>query len=308
MTDQRRILSVPTPKGDQRSDREVLLETNRLVHALADRGAKTLQEIEHAIYIIDRPLTELDLSERTKEALIAAGMGTVRALLRESQGSLIGLPAIGRLALSEIREALVTHGLRLADAQVKACEVRSAPEHSDTDVVRVSAPALNREILPLQTEAEKVSLMQGGSGIVKGDLVRHPKRDEWGVGQVRKVTGDGAATIVFEQVGEKTLLLRHVDLIRIGHANVSSPDPLQPAGFNQDENAGCEGAKVVCSNCGQPTLFTEQSSAERCALGWCNACFTQSKRTFSDSVTGEKRYFDDLRTVDGIKHRYFSPK
>ena len=37
---------------------------------------------------------------------------------------------------------------------------------------------------------------------------------------------------------------------------------------------------------------------------WCDPCFKHSQRTFEDKQTGEKRYYDELRTIDGIKIRY----
>ena len=65
--------------------------------------------------------------------------------------------------------------------------------------------------------------------------------------------------------------------------------------------------KTLCKNCGQSTTFGETADVQRVKLGWCNPCFKQSQRTFEDKDSGERRYYDDLRTIDGIKSRY-SPK
>ena len=65
--------------------------------------------------------------------------------------------------------------------------------------------------------------------------------------------------------------------------------------------------KTLCKNCGQPTTFGETADQKRVEMGWCNPCFTHSQRTFMDKESGAKRYYDDLRTIDGIKSR-FSPK
>jgi hypothetical protein len=65
--------------------------------------------------------------------------------------------------------------------------------------------------------------------------------------------------------------------------------------------------RALCKNCGQPTTFGARAQLERVKRGWCGECFVQSQRTFDDPETGEKRYYDDLRTIDGIKSR-FSPK
>ena len=66
-------------------------------------------------------------------------------------------------------------------------------------------------------------------------------------------------------------------------------------------------AKTLCKNCGQPTTFGDIADYERVKLGWCNPCFKHSQRTFVDKDTGTTKYYDELRTVDGIKSRY-SPK
>jgi hypothetical protein len=305
MTDQRRILTIQAPKGDQRSDREVLLETNRLVHALAAKGAKTLEEIEHAIYIINQPITVLELSERTTKAMIEAEIATVRALLQESQTSLIRHPALGRLALREIAEVLAMHGLRLADTEPAPFERKQPKVPMETRKGMERSSQQTRE-----TKTEPIEWKRSSSGrfdIRKGDLVRHPKKEDWGVGQVRNVTDDGVATITFERVGEKSISMRHVDMVHIGRSAAVADEPAQSAAKARPEMP-IDGSKVLCSNCGQPTVFTENSSPQRYALGWCDACFKHSQRTFSDKVTGETRYFDELRTIDGIRHRYYSPK
>lgn len=65
--------------------------------------------------------------------------------------------------------------------------------------------------------------------------------------------------------------------------------------------------KILCKNCGQSTSFGETAGLERVKLGWCNPCYKHSQRTFKDKHTGEKHFYDELRTIDGIKSRY-SPK
>lgn len=62
--------------------------------------------------------------------------------------------------------------------------------------------------------------------------------------------------------------------------------------------------KVLCTNCGAPTQFGETANPKRHQLGWCEPCFKHSQRTFKDETTGETRYIDEFRTIDGIKSRY----
>ncbi len=51
-----------------------------------------------------------------------------------------------------------------------------------------------------------------------GALVRHPERDDWGIGQVQSVIGQ-RVTVNFEHAGKQVIDTRHVRLAYIG------PDP-----------------------------------------------------------------------------------
>ena len=51
-----------------------------------------------------------------------------------------------------------------------------------------------------------------------GALVRHPERDDWGIGQVQSVIGQ-RVTVNFEHAGKTTINAEQVALIYIG------PDP-----------------------------------------------------------------------------------
>lgn len=282
---------------DQRSDREVILETNRLVQKMALRGAKTLVELEHAMKMIVQPTSALDLSSRTAAALVSAGIVTVRDLLAQTPMSLLQYESIGRFARNEIIEVLSVHGLRLANSD----PVDQMQPHSANSL------ASQEHIKPAPDTATKCSEPSppplSDTPLRKGDVVSHPTKPDWGVGRVQSVTADGVAKILFVEVGEKNISTEAIQLTKLQH-QLNAP-PLQLT-----ENVSCEPppGKVLCTNCGQPTLFTDNASPERHALGWCDACFKHSKRTFKDSVTGETRYFDELRTVEGIKHKYYSPK
>lgn len=139
----------------------------------------------------------------------------------------------------------------------------------------------------------------------KGDRVRHPKRLEWGIGQVLADSSGGSVKIFFERAGEKAISLDFVQPVKLlgddaGSAILDSLD-FSDAGPKYSKG------KVACKNCGAPTQFGDTANPTRFRLGWCEPCFKHSLRTFEDKQTGEKRYFDELRTIDGIKNRY-SPK
>ena len=139
----------------------------------------------------------------------------------------------------------------------------------------------------------------------KGDRVRHPKRLEWGVGQVLADSSGGPVKIFFERAGEKVISLDFVQPVKLVGDDAASAI-LDSLDFSDAGSKSSKG-KVACKNCGAPTQFGDTANPTRFRLGWCEPCFKHSLRTFEDKQTGEKRYFDELRTIDGIKNRY-SPK
>jgi hypothetical protein len=139
----------------------------------------------------------------------------------------------------------------------------------------------------------------------KGERVRHPKKPDWGVGQVLADSSGGSVKIFFERAGEKVIALDVVPPAKLVGGDGSSAI-LDSLDFSDAGSKNSRG-KVACKNCGAPTQFGETANPTRFRLGWCEPCFKHSLRMFEDKQTGEKRYFDELRTIDGIKNRY-SPK
>ena len=139
----------------------------------------------------------------------------------------------------------------------------------------------------------------------EGERVKHPKKLDWGVGRVLANSSGGSVRIFFTHAGEKTIALDVVQPLRLS-GDAAASVILDSLDFSVADSTDSNG-KVVCKNCGAPTQFGESANPKRFRLGWCDPCFKHSMRTFEDKQTGEKRYFDELRTIDGIKSRY-SPK
>ncbi len=136
----------------------------------------------------------------------------------------------------------------------------------------------------------------------KGDRVQHPKKPDWGIGQVLADSTDGTVRIFFTHVGEKTISLDFVQPEKLS-GDAASSLVLDQLTRTETQPRDAKG-KVLCANCGAPTQFGETANPTRYRLGWCDPCFKHSQRTFEDKSTGEKRYYDELRTIDGIKSRY----
>ena len=137
-----------------------------------------------------------------------------------------------------------------------------------------------------------------------GDRVWHPKKPEWGKGEVIEDSG-ATLTIWFEGVGEKKLSLDFVKPLKLRPSEAVSA-ALDAKPWNEAKELSA-GGNPLCKNCGQPTQFGERADQRRVELGWCDPCFKHSQRTFVEKETGKIRYYDELRTIDGIKSRW-SPK
>lgn len=301
----RTILTLPKCQDEQRSEREILLETHHLVQQLALQSAKTLEELERAMLVVDQSIAFLGLSARAEQALSSIGITTVRQLLLRTPTNIVHKEKIGRVARNEIVETLAVHGLRLACVE-RPCEKSRCVDDSGNEPPVQSEKSLMAAVSAPITGPQPVVMVCDSSeseALREGDLVRHPVKPDWGAGQILSITSDGYAAVRFSQVGEKHISLKHVSLERIPHSAEATPTSSEINGPQW-----VQPSKVLCTNCGQPTYFTDNASAKRHELGWCDSCFKQSQRTFKDGVTGETRYFDELRTIDGLSHRWFRPK
>lgn len=135
----------------------------------------------------------------------------------------------------------------------------------------------------------------------KGDRVSHPKKSDWGIGQVLVDSTDGSVQIFFTHAGEKTISLDFVRPEKLS-GDTASSHILDQLVLMARPTKYAKG-KVVCTNCGAPTPAV-RANPKRYGLGWCEPCFKHSQRTFEDKQTGEKRYYDELRMIDGIKNPY----
>ncbi len=136
----------------------------------------------------------------------------------------------------------------------------------------------------------------------KGERVKHPKKGDWGIGQVLADSAGGAVKVFFAHAGEKAIALDFIQPVKVSGEEAVSVI-LDSLDFSDTE---CKD-KVACKNCGGPTQFGATSNPKRFSLGWCEPCFRHSQRTFQDNTTGDTHYYDEFRTIDGIKSRY-SPK
>lgn len=73
----------------------------------------------------------------------------------------------------------------------------------------------------------------------KGDRVKHPKKPDWGIGQVLADSTGGTVRIFFTHAGEKTMSLDFVQPEKLSGDAASSPI-LGPVESGRAAHQGCE--------------------------------------------------------------------
>lgn len=164
---------------------------------------------------------------------------------------------------------------------------------------------LNKSIQKLQNDPNVKKYFEGFSEVYmkysKGERVRHPKMSEWGIGQVLSDSEKSVVKVFFSVAGEKAISLEHIHLVKLNgrEAKCKILDQIKSKKIIKADSKG----KKLCKNCGQPTQFQERTDSRRYDLGWCVPCFSYGQAPFEDKKTGKRPYFDELRTVDGIRKR-----
>ena len=99
----------------------------------------------------------------------------------------------------------------------------------------------------------------------KGDRVLHPKKSDWGLGQVLANSAAGQVRIFFSNIGLKVISLDVVEPTKVTGQNAKSVilDRLFDAG----------GTRPVCGKCGGDTKYEGNPDLQRVHLGWCDRCF-----------------------------------
>ena len=124
----------------------------------------------------------------------------------------------------------------------------------------------------------------------KGDRVRHPLKVEWGLGQVLSETNEEFVKVFFERIGDKTISMQHVELVKVDGEDARS---IILDAINFDDTSSTRGNIFICKNCGQKTNFGSLSHGERSTLRWCSACYKNKgiSAEYVPTIDGPKNYF-----------------
>ena len=102
----------------------------------------------------------------------------------------------------------------------------------------------------------------------KDDRVLHPKRSDWGLGQVLANSAAGQVRIFFSNTGFKTISLDVVEPVKVTGQNAKS--------VILDRLFDSEGKKLTCGKCNREASFDGNPDLQRVHLGWCDRCFRKS--------------------------------
>src|SRR5690606_34336099 len=98
--------------------------------------------------ILEVPISDFELSVRSRNCLKKMNLRTIGDLLRTSEQDLLGYKNFGETSLSEIKALLASKGLRLGQAadEPKAAERRSAPDVGDVPDELMGKPVGDLEL------------------------------------------------------------------------------------------------------------------------------------------------------------------
>lgn len=68
--------------------------------------------------VMDKPISDLNLTVRSRKALQALGIRTIGELTARTEAELMGIKNFGQTSLEEVRQKLAEHGLKLRDLEL----------------------------------------------------------------------------------------------------------------------------------------------------------------------------------------------
>ena len=102
----------------------------------------------------------------------------------------------------------------------------------------------------------------------KDDRVLHPRRSDWGLGQVVANSAAGQVRIFFSNTGLKTISLDVVEPLKVTGPEAKS--------IILDRLFDAEGKQLTCGKCDGEANYDGDPDLQRVHLGWCDSCFRKS--------------------------------
>jgi DNA-directed RNA polymerase subunit alpha len=156
---------------------------------------------------LDTPVTDFELSVRSRNCLKKMNIRTLRDLLMITKAELLSYKNFGETSLTEIEAMLAQRGLRLGEGLDQGYVARAAKEYIDTLAERVDASVLAKPVssLDLSVRARRALQLLGVQSI--GELAARTEAELMGV----KNFGQNSLDEIKRKLVDMGLGLRELD-------------------------------------------------------------------------------------------------
>lgn len=130
---------------------------------------------------LDTPVTDFELSVRSRNCLKKMNIRTLRDLLMITKAELLSYKNFGETSLSEIETMLAQRGLRLGEGLDQGYVARAAKEYIDQLAERVDAGVLNRPVSSMELSVRARRALQMLAVQTIGELAARTEAELMGV-------------------------------------------------------------------------------------------------------------------------------
>ncbi len=156
---------------------------------------------------LDTPVTDFELSVRSRNCLKKMNIRTLRDLLMITKAELLSYKNFGETSLTEIESMLAQRGLRLGEGLDQGYVARAAKEYIDSLADRVDASVLNRPVSSLELSVRARRALQLLAVQSIGELAARTEAELMGV----KNFGQNSLDEIKRKLADLGLGLRELD-------------------------------------------------------------------------------------------------
>ena len=157
--------------------------------------------------VLDVPITDFELSVRSRNCLKKMNIRTLGDLLRTSEPELLAFKNFGETSLNEIKALLASKGLRLGQAAESAASPVAEARRSAAPVGNVPPELLNKPVAELELSVRSRKALQRLNIATVGELVQRTEEELMGC----KNFGTTSLNEIKQQLAAISLSLRKLD-------------------------------------------------------------------------------------------------
>ncbi|MBN1341614.1 MAG: tetratricopeptide repeat protein [Phycisphaerae bacterium] len=183
--------------------RMFLKDVRASMHMIIDEEQERVRERRNAV--LDIPVTDFELSVRSRNCLKKMNINTLGDLLRITEAELLGYKNFGETSLNEIKAMLSQKGLRLGQAMEEQRQIRR-PDLSPS-VANVSPDILNKTVSELDLSVRSRKCLQRLNIATLGELASRTEAELLGT----RNFGQTSLNEIKERLSENGLSLRNLE-------------------------------------------------------------------------------------------------